>query len=70
MTGTSSDCAFADAYTSGVITDMDTALNIFNSGYKDAYIVPDYQDKYGRKGLIDYENEGYVSMDKIDESFS
>jgi hypothetical protein len=68
MTGTSSDCAFADAYTSGVITDIDTALNIYKSGLKDATQYSS-DDVVGRKELKTSLFLGYTST-AIGESAS
>jgi hypothetical protein len=50
MPGTSSDAAFCDAYTSGVIKDAETILNIYNASLKNALTVPD-DNAYGRKFL-------------------
>jgi hypothetical protein len=50
MTGTSSDCAFADGYLNGTITNIDTVLKIYKSGLADALqYSPD--SNTGRKGL-------------------
>lgn len=68
MTGTSSDCAFADGYINGTITNIDTAINIYKSGLADAFrYSPD--PNVGRKGIDksmyrgwtakgDYSNDG------------
>lgn len=50
MPGTSSDAAFCDAYTSGVIKDPATILNVYNASLKNAMVVPDSLS-YGRKFL-------------------
>jgi hypothetical protein len=50
MTGTSSDAAFSDAYVSGAVTDLNTALNIYNSGMADAFRYSGDKN-LGRKGL-------------------
>ncbi|MDR2369608.1 MAG: GH92 family glycosyl hydrolase [Mycoplasmataceae bacterium] len=59
MTGTSSDAAFADAYVSGAITDLNTALNIYNSGMKDAFTCSQNPGT-GRKGLNYASSLGYT----------
>jgi putative alpha-1,2-mannosidase len=64
MTGTSSDAAFSDAYVSGAVTDLSTALNIYNSGMNDAFL-DSGSNNAGRKGIKYSQFLGYVP--KTDE---
>jgi hypothetical protein len=50
MTGTSSNCAFANAYINGSVTDINTVINIYNSGMADAFRYTSDLD-VGRKGI-------------------
>jgi hypothetical protein len=69
MTGTSSNAAFSDAYTSGVVTDINTALNIFNAGVKDA-MVYSTDPATGRNGIEQSLYYGYTPSDINGTSFS
>jgi hypothetical protein len=50
MTGTSSDCAFANAYVNGTVTDINTIINIYKSGMADSFKFSS-DPNVGRKGL-------------------
>lgn len=65
MTGTSSDVAFAEVFQNGKITDVDLALDLFDSGLKNATVVPTSTDAYnsswvGRKALAQSAFLGYT----------
>jgi hypothetical protein len=59
MTGTSSNAAFSDAYTSGVVTDLNTVLQIYNAGVKDATVYST-DPATGRKGIEESLYYGYT----------
>jgi hypothetical protein len=66
MTGTSSDAAFSDAYVNGVIKDISTVINIYNSGIANAMQTP--TNKYvGRKGLNQSLYLGYTPAEYLDD---
>lgn len=65
MTGTSSDVAFAEVFQNGKITDIDLALDLFDSGLKNATVVPTTTEAYkasevGRKALAQSAFLGYT----------
>jgi hypothetical protein len=66
MTGTSSDAAFSDAYINGTIKDIDTVINIYNSGIANATKTP--PNKYvGRKGMNESLFLGYTPATYLDD---
>jgi putative alpha-1,2-mannosidase len=65
MNGTSSDAAFADAYTSGVIKDPNTILDIYNAVIKNATVVSN-NSAYGRKYLNQSLYLGYTPAPEDD----
>jgi putative alpha-1,2-mannosidase len=68
MTGTSSNAAFSDAYTSGVVTDINTVLNIYNAGIKDAMVYSS-TPATGRKGIEQSLYYGYTPSQIDDVTF-
>jgi hypothetical protein len=62
MTGTSSDAAFSDAYISGAITNITTALNIYKSNLANALRYSEASNM-GRKLLNKSEFLGYMPFE-------
>ncbi|MBT4137352.1 MAG: glycoside hydrolase family 92 protein [Candidatus Latescibacteria bacterium] len=68
MIGTHLDAVFADAYVKGICDfDIESA---YQAMYKNATEVGDEAGNYGRRGIEEFDELGYVPADKIDHAAS